>query len=190
MNKQETLTQAHPAGLLEAGSQRRLPRKAARLAGYLMGILLMIGLAALGVWLARVWRGNPSTTGASQPADVKAPASYQRPVVSDAGLVERSGVRIVLVAVTGGGGLIDLRYQVIDPDKAAALHNDATPPILVDQTTGVVVNSLLMGHSHSGSYQAGQTYYLIFENPGNLVQSGGKVSVLLGDAEVDDVNVR
>jgi hypothetical protein len=83
-----------------------------------------------------------------------------------------------------------LRFQVVDPDKAAALHDEKTPPALIDETTGVLVDQLLMGHSHTDSFRAGQTYYLIFENPGNLVQSGSKVSVLLGNAEVDHVDVR
>ena len=40
----------------------------------------------------------------------------------------RKPVRIVQVALTGGGGLIDLRFQVIDPNKADAINAEATPP--------------------------------------------------------------
>ena len=54
-------------------------------------------------------------------------------LVSAAGLLERSGVRVVRVAATGGGGLLDLRYQVVDPGKAAAIHDAETPPALVDE---------------------------------------------------------
>ena len=53
-----------------------------------------------------------------------------------------------------------------------------------------MANSLLMGHSHTDPFQAGVTYYLVFENPGNLVRRGGTVSVLLGDTEIDDVPVQ
>ena len=111
------------------------------------------------------------------------------PVVTPAGLAAKSGVRVVRVAVTGGGGLLDLRFQAVDTDKAAAVHDPATPPELVDEETGVVVNGLLMGHQHKGRLKAGQTYYLIFNNPGNLVHRGSKVTVVLGDARLLHVPV-
>jgi hypothetical protein len=52
-----------------------------------------------------------------------------------------------------------------------------------------VVHELLMNHAHSGAYQTGVTYYLVFNNPGNWVHRGGRVSVLLGDAQVEHVKV-
>jgi hypothetical protein len=110
------------------------------------------------------------------------------PVVTPAGLERRSGVRIVYVAVSGAGGLVDLRYQVVDAAKAAAVH--VTQPELVDEGSGVVVDSLLMNHSHTGRFRAGQTYYLVFENPGNLVQRGGRVTVALGGVRVPHVHVQ
>ena len=131
------------------------------------------------------------TTAASASTDAKGPAAWQqRPLVSAEGLADRIGVRIVYVAVSGGGGLIDLRFQVVDPDKAAALHDTATPPVVIDETNGIVIHDLLMGHYHTGPLNPGQVYYLIFDNAGNLVQRGDKVSVLLGNAEVDHVTVQ
>ena len=131
------------------------------------------------------------TGGASAGPAVRAQAVATRaPLVSAAGLAERSGVRLVRVAVSGNGGLIDLRYQVIDPDRANAVHDAKTPPSLVDERTGLVVNQLLMGHMHHGRLKAGQTYYLIFEDPGNLVQSGARVAVQLGAARVAHIRVQ
>lgn len=112
------------------------------------------------------------------------------PLVSPAGIVQRSGVRVTHVAVTGDGGLVDLRYQVLDADKAASLHDQATPPLLIDERTGGVVGELLMGHFHSGRPRVGLTYYLIFLNPGGILRSGGRVTVQLGDARLPHVRVR
>ena len=111
-------------------------------------------------------------------------------VVSPAGLLERSGVRVVRVAASGGGGLLDLRYQVVDPDRAAATHDLDTPPALVDERTGGVIAGLLMGHAHRARLKAGLTYYLVFENPGNLVRRGDRVSVVLGAARLAHVPVQ
>jgi hypothetical protein len=109
--------------------------------------------------------------------------------VSAAGLAERSGVRVVHVAASGAGGLLDLRYQVVNPDAAAAVHNPRTPPALVDERSGLVIGQLLMGHMHHGQSKAGVTYYLIFLNPGDAVRPGDRVSVVLGGARLEHVPV-
>jgi hypothetical protein len=155
-----------------------------RVLGALTGALVVLAVAGLALWLPN------RSTGATKAADV-VPLSLERPVVSPDGLAERSGVKITHVAVTGGGGLIDLRYRVFDPDKANTLHDKRTPPTLVDEQNGLVVNRLLMNHAvHKGPLQAGVSYYLVFNNPGNLVRRGSMVTVLLGDAEVQHVVVR
>ena len=92
------------------------------------------------------------------------------------------------VAVTGGGGLIDLRYQVLDPDKAVAIHE--SPPEMVDERSDALVDNLLMGHQHRGVLHAGQTYYLIFLNPGNLVARGDRITVALGGFRLPHVLVQ
>jgi hypothetical protein len=112
------------------------------------------------------------------------------PRVSAAGLVQRSGVRVVRVAVTGDGGLLDLRYRVLDSEKADSVHDPATPPLLIDERTGGVLGRLLMGHTHSQRPKVGLTYYLIFENTGNIVRPGSRVMVQLGDARLADVPVQ
>ena len=191
MSERDSLTPLHSSSSDALGRQSS-PRRV-RLAGYVLGVLLAVGFAALGFWLTTILReNNPAAPATKAPVErtTVIPPALQRPLVTESGLAEASGVQIVYVAITGGGGLIDLRYQVIDPDKANAVHDENYPPTLVDEATGLVVNSLLMGHSHTGTFNAGQTYYMIFENPGNIVQSGNKVSVLLGNAEVDHVVVK
>jgi hypothetical protein len=112
------------------------------------------------------------------------------PLVSPGEFQRRTGVRLLSVALTGGGGLVDVRYQVIDPDAASSIHDPKAPPDLVDEHTGVVVNNLFMGHIHNGQLRAAQTYYLIFENPGSLLRPGTRVTVQLGTARVAHVPVR
>ena len=73
---------------------------------------------------------------------------------------------------------------------AAPSPNEIKPPVLISESNGVVVDQLLMGHQHKGTLLGGQTYYLIFSNPGNLVARGSQVTVLLGDASIRHVRVQ
>jgi predicted ribosomally synthesized peptide with SipW-like signal peptide len=146
----------------------------------LLAVLLAVGLGGTIAWWTS--RAAPSVPAQARPV-------LDRPVVSADDLPDRAGIRLVRVSVSGAGGLVDLRYQVLDPDKAHALHEPATPPVLIDEASGVVIKDLLMGHSHKGTYKPAVTYYLVFENPGNWVHRGSEVTVLLGDAQVEHVRV-
>ena len=155
----------------------------ARLAGSLAGVLVAMVIAGLVLWLSHAFGGGPKRT-----AD-NVPVSWQRPVVTADDLAQQSGVKITQVAVTGDGGLVDLRFKVVDPERANALHDPATPPAVVDEESGLVVHELFMNHSHTGPYKPGVTYYLVFDNPGNWVHHGSRVSVMLGNAQVEHVLV-
>jgi hypothetical protein len=139
--------------------------------------------AVLGLWVSHVPDNGAKGT------DSKVPVAWQRPVVTGDGLAQQSGVNIAQVAVTGDGGLVDLRFRVVDPERADTLHDQNTPPAVVDEQTGLVVHELFMDHSHTGPYKAGVTYYLVFNNPGNWVHHGSRVTVLLGNAQVEHVLV-
>jgi hypothetical protein len=145
------------------------------------------GLAAVLVVVVAVV--VPRMVGADEVKDSAVPVQWQRPTVGADDLAERLGVRLTQVAVTGGGGLLDLRFQVVDPDRASAIHDAETPPAIVDESTGLLINGLLMGHSHSGPFKAAVTYYLVFESTGNWVHRGSRVTVLLGNTQVEHVVV-
>jgi hypothetical protein len=172
-----------PTSTPPAPRRRRWVGRHARLLGVVTGIVATVVIAGLVLWVSQ-GRGSGTDRTAS-----KVPVSWQRPVVTADGLVQKSGVKITQVAVTGDGGLVDLRYKVVDPDRANSLHDPKTPPAVVDEQTGLVVHNLFMDHSHTGPYKTGVTYYLVFENPGGWVRRGSRVTVLLGDARVDHVVV-
>src|SRR5213593_3099383 len=136
----------------------KLPKRT-RLLGALTGAGLV--LAAVGGYEAVQHIGGTKTSAAyAPPASKSASPVKVPPVVSATGLEQKNGVRITQVAVSGGGGLVDLRYQVLDTEKAAVIHG--IPPVLVDERTGAVVDHLFMGHMHRGLLRTGQTYYLVF----------------------------
>jgi hypothetical protein len=150
-----------------------------RLLGALTGAAIVLAVVG-GYELTRHDDVAGARAGAARvPARLSSPADFQR----------RTGVRIVRVAVSGGGGLLDVRYLVLDPTAAAAIHDKTTPPELVDERTGVVVRDLFMGHSHHGRFKAAETYFLLFDNPGTLVRRGSRVTVQLGAARLAHVRV-
>jgi hypothetical protein len=100
---------------------------------------------------------------------------------------EQTGILVTRVAVTGGGGLIDFRYQVIDQEKAALIHESA--PRLIDEQTGAVIDTLFMGHAHGGTLRAGSTYPVLFVNEAGLIEPGRLVSVAVGGARLEHVQV-
>jgi hypothetical protein len=150
---------------------------------------VIVGAAVVVAALLVLRLAHHHGTGGADDTPDTVPVQWQRAVVAADQLPGRDGIRITQVAVTGDGGLLDLRFEVVDPHLAEAVHAPATPPGVVDERSGLVVHNLLMSHSHTGAFVQGETYYFIFENPGNWIQRGSQVSVLLGNAEVRHVTV-
>jgi len=119
------------------------------------------------------------------------PEEKQEPaIISQAAFEEATGVHIVRVVLTAGGGMIDLRYQVIDPDKALIIHEGENPPAIMDEATGKIFDTPWMNHSHSGEYQAGVTYYAVLMNSGGVLTKGSKVTVILGGVRLEHTVVQ
>ncbi len=83
--------------------QLRWGSRRGRLVGGLAGTVLTIVTAGLVLWLSHLANSGPKET------ESKVPVAWERPVVTADGLVQHSGVKITQVAVTGDGGMVDLR---------------------------------------------------------------------------------
>jgi hypothetical protein len=164
------------AGRLGAARRRRAPR----ILGFAVGAGLVVGVGLLVFWLTR---SSPAGAPAAEEAS-------SAPVLSASAFEAATGVRVAQVSVTGAGGIVDLRFQVLDPDKAGAVHSPESPPYMVDERTGVLVSQLVMGHAHHGPLKAGVSYYLLFYNPGDIVRRGDTVTVRLGEGRLAHVEVR
>src|SRR5262245_55465069 len=108
-----TVTAPRPTSTAPAPRQRRWGSRRTRLIGGVAGVLVTVLIATLVLWLSHGTHRDP------QPSDSNVPLSWRRPVVTADGLVQQSGVKVTQVAVTGDGGLVDLRYRVIDPERAS-----------------------------------------------------------------------
>lgn len=100
---------------------------------------------------------------------------------------ERFGVRFSLLAVTADGGMIELRYRVIDEGRAANFgHYTETAPLLIAEDTGDIVDVTIMG-LHNHRVEPGRQYYVLYRNTGGVIESGRPVTIALGDLKLEHV---
>ena len=100
---------------------------------------------------------------------------------------EKFGVRFTFLAVTADGGMAELRYRVINEDKAANFgHFTETAPMLVDDETGEIVDVTIMGlHNHRA--EPGRMYYILYRNTGGALKSGHPVTISIGKYQLAQV---
>lgn len=99
----------------------------------------------------------------------------------------RYGIRLVHVAVLADGGLVDLRYLVLDEEKASALWSTpATTPVLISNR-GKKINEENMKHRHN--VIAGVQHSMVLGNPGGALVSGDRVTLKIGDLQLTNIPV-
>ncbi|MBP8252644.1 MAG: hypothetical protein KAX40_09780 [Herpetosiphon sp.] len=140
---------------------------------------------AIIVWLVPVvlliagmmfWRNAPRSQAA--PPSPAVPTSAE--------IEARWGVRISHIGVTADGGLIDLRYVVLDSAKAIMMleNLDTVPKIIAaDQQTTL---SLRTAHHHKGDLEVGHTYYILYRNVKGSVMPQTLVTVVIGDLKLNN----
>jgi hypothetical protein len=103
------------------------------------------------------------------------------------------GIKIVSLRPTAGGQMLDLRFQVIDPEKAKAVLDKNKKAYLLDGQTGktlpVPVTKAGSMRQTTISPEAGRIYFILFSNPNRMVKEGGSISLIIGDFRKDSIVV-
>ncbi|MCB9445210.1 MAG: hypothetical protein H6669_13355 [Ardenticatenaceae bacterium] len=103
-----------------------------------------------------------------------------------AAIEDQYGVHVSMIAVTMGGGAVDFRFQIVDPDKATNFCYDyENLPVLIVESNGQQIKP--REHTHHVNYEFGRTYYQLYRNPGGIVKSGTRMTVQIGDLELKHV---
>jgi hypothetical protein len=97
------------------------------------------------------------------------------------------GIQVEALRLSALGNLVDFRFRVLDPVKAAALFDANIKPLLVTgsgkklevPSMGQVGN--LRTKSRGAPVAAGKVYTMLFGNPGQSVQYGSTVDLLVGN---------
>ena len=100
-----------------------------------------------------------------------------------------AGIRVISAHVAGDGGIVDLRYQVLDPNKAAIVEGDPSrTPTITDAGTGAVLtDTAAMRHGHS--MRPAGTYFLLYYNKEGVIQPGDFINVTIDGVSLDNVPV-
>lgn len=103
------------------------------------------------------------------------------------------GIKVVSLRPTAGGRMLDLRFRVVDPEKAKAVLNKSKRAYLLDGNTGktlpVPVTKAGAMRQTTLNPEKDRVYFMLFANPGGLVKEGGSVSLVIGDFRKDDIIV-
>lgn len=104
------------------------------------------------------------------------------------------GIEIIGVQPVSSGYMLEFKYRVLDPTKARILNDRKVKAFLIDDITQTVLSVPAMenvGELRQGvAQQVDRTYFMIFGNPGKLVKTGGKVTIVAGDFRVEGLVVR
>jgi hypothetical protein len=135
---------------------------------------------------------------ATQPSGVRV-ASQGRlhfvPLPSSPEIETGWGIRFTAVLLEADRGMVDVRYQVVDPAKSGRIHGGkggvdpvaelATLPVLVLETgRGKLTPSSAMMHFEHFHFQTelvGNTYSLLYGNSGGLLHLGDKITIHMAD---------
>jgi hypothetical protein len=135
----------------------------------------------------------PATAEATAPAPVATSAVAAWRARHSLYYKRNWGVEIVGVRPVSSGLMLAFKYRVLDPEKARLLNDRKTRAFLRDEATGTVLSVPAMekvGELRTGSTpEADRTYFMIFGNPGRLVKSGSRVTVVAGALHVDGLIV-
>jgi hypothetical protein len=103
------------------------------------------------------------------------------------------GVEFLFLRETAAGYMLEFRYKVLDPMKAAPLFVRKTKPVLTHVRTGrqltVPVPAKTGALRNSDPPLADHTYWMFFANPNKLVKPGDRVNLQIGDFAVEGLVV-
>jgi len=158
-------------------------------AGMLAGVLMFLLVTAPAV------RGDTSSQPSATPkaARVIEPMPAPRHPREKTYMKRKWGVEILFLRETAAGYMLEFRYKVLDPVKAAALFARKTKPVLTHVGTGmqltVPVPAKTGALRNSDTPLADHTYWMFFANPNKLVKPGDLVNLQIGDFAVEGLVV-
>lgn len=155
--------------------------------GLAAGLVLGLGACAG----ARVGRTTPT------PVDPRVLAE-QRYQASRLSVEAACGIGVERLTLTSSGYMLDFRYRILDPEKASKVTDRTVRPYLQDPESGVVfavpsppkIGPLRQSVAGGQLPPKDKVLFILFANPGQNLQAGKRISVVLGDCRIDGVPIQ
>ena len=165
---------------------------------------LLAGLLAGSFACSTAWAQADARDAAAQPSTQSSvlaaklgpaqPASPRDWALRQGQYVKRNwGVEIVGIKPVSSGQMLAFRYKILDAEKAKLLNDRKSKAYVIDEATGIRLAVPAMekvGELRQGSTpEEGRIYFMVFGNPGKVVKSGSRVSVVIGNFRIDGLVV-
>lgn len=118
-----------------------------------------------------------------------------RPVAHAAAAGSDCGIHVEALRLSAAGYILDFRYRVLDPDRAAPLLDGKQRPYLLDGKGAKlgVPDTPILGSlrqtSRNGKVNLAHSYFMLFANPGKYLQPGDRVTLVAGDVKLPGLTV-
>lgn len=164
--------------------------RARLLAGFLVSGLAL--LFACGFAAAAQETEEPRS--AAEPATATAVPRQNHHPRKNTYMKRKWGIEILFVRQAAAGYMLEFRYKVLDAEKAKALFNRKTKPVLIHERTGaqlIVPTPAKTGALRNSNIPLDDhTYWMFFANPGRLVEPGEQVDIQIGEFLVEKLVVQ
>jgi hypothetical protein len=146
------------------------------------------GMVALAIGVV-VAAALPAAGRAADPIQVAAP--IQVAPLTSGEFEARYGIRLDQIAVTGGGGLVDVRFTVLDPARAKPLlrGHEGLPRVLVEGG-GAALEAPSHGAMRNIRLQRDAACFLLYPNARGAIRPGTRVALAFGDVRLEQVVVK
>ena len=109
---------------------------------------------------------------------------------------DKFGIQVKALHLSASGYVLDLRYRVIDPEKASPLLDPKRKVYLLDDARqaklGVPESPIIGGMRQTArnyTIYTDRDYFILFVNPGKAVHSGDKLTLAAGDLQIAKLTV-
>jgi hypothetical protein len=117
------------------------------------------------------------------------------PAASHTAPADTAGIKIERIHPTAGGQMLDMRYRVVDAEKAKHVLNRQAQVYLIDQASGAklpVPNMAKVGKLRQlpETTESDKVFWMFFGNPGGMVRPGARVTLVIDGIRIEDIVVQ
>lgn len=151
----------------------RTPGATAGRSSALGAVAVVITIVVLAAWLF-VSRTSDDLTPLQRMSEIDQTA-----------FVAETGVEIDHAALIGGGGLIEIRYRIVNVERSEIVHSVEFPPRIVHDDFELAIPR--HEHSHDRENRIGASYNEQVINYGGIAARGDLITVVIGTTALEGV---